>query len=93
MKTNQGLGFWFFVLTCLFFATFSIYPQQKQKQAKAKTNIEETVIATVGSEKITFGELAKAYSKNLAKKNAPLYLLSKDSLMDFLNLYLRYRLK
>lgn len=93
MKANQGLGYWFFVLTCLFFATFSIYPQQKQKQAKAKTNIEETVIATVGSEKITFGELAKAYSKNLAKKNAPLYLLSKDSLMDFLNLYLRYRLK
>ncbi|MCX7908845.1 MAG: peptidylprolyl isomerase [Ignavibacteria bacterium] len=93
MKTNRFLGIY-----CLIFIVFFLsntYSQQKSKTKKATSNqnVKETVIATVGNEKITYSDIEKAYSKNLAKKSAPLHLLPKDSLMDFLNLYIRYRLK
>lgn len=54
---------------------------------------EDKVIATVGNEKITFGELDKAFQKNINRKNVSLANVSKDSVMDFINLYVKYRLK
>lgn len=95
MKDNREFRFLLFVFFFLLFASNFLLAQQKQKRTSQKTSgkIEETVIATVGSEKITYSDLDKAYSKNLAKKNAPLYQLPKDSLLDFLNLFIRYRLK
>ncbi len=92
MKVNRFLLSWV-IIVGIFFICSSSYSQKKAKNSKPIKNVEETVIATVGSENITFADLEKAYSKNLAKKNSPLYSLPKDSLMDFLNLYVRYRLK
>jgi peptidyl-prolyl cis-trans isomerase SurA len=86
--------FIFLVLLCSLLISNSSYSQKKtQNKSKDAKDVKETVIATVGSEKIKYSDLEKAYSKNLLKKNSPLHLLSKDSIMDFLNLYVRYRLK
>lgn len=72
--------------------TNNVFAQRKTtKPNSSKQNPD--VIATIGNETITFSDLEKVYSKNLSKKNTPLNLLSKDSLLDFLNLYIRYRLK
>jgi peptidyl-prolyl cis-trans isomerase SurA len=51
------------------------------------------VLAEVGLEKITYGELQKAYQKNSNRKNVELCKLPKDSLYNFLNIYINYRLK
>ena len=64
-----------------------------KKPATKGKDIKETVVATVGNENITYLDLEKAYSKNLAKKSSPMYQLPKDSLLDFVNLFLKYRLK
>ncbi|MDQ1265328.1 MAG: hypothetical protein QG635_478 [Bacteroidota bacterium] len=86
--------------TCIAFALLALLmltqniPNVYSQKSKNKSNSEkEEVIATVGSEKITFGELEKAYQKNMNRKNVMLSHLQKDSLMDFLNLYIKYRLK
>ncbi|TAE30116.1 MAG: peptidyl-prolyl cis-trans isomerase [Candidatus Kapaibacterium sp.] len=51
------------------------------------------VLAKVGIESITYQTLEEAFRKNLNNKNARLSALSPDSLRDFLNLYINYRLK
>ena len=51
------------------------------------------VVAKVGPEKITFGQLQKAFRKNMNRENADLGNVSADSVMDFLELYINYRLK
>ncbi|MGQ9818736.1 MAG: peptidylprolyl isomerase [Candidatus Kapaibacteriales bacterium] len=67
-----------------------IFAQKKSIKLK---DPKQTIIATVGLEKITYADVEHAFSKNLSKKNLPLHKLPKDSILDFLNLYLRYRLK
>lgn len=83
------------MLTFLSLTCFLSYSQQKPKKTVNKPNSElkETIIAQVGTEKITYYDVEKAYSKNLSKKSVPLHQLPKDSLLDFVNLYVRYRLK
>lgn len=84
------------LLLFIFASNIYSYGQSKGKSPKGvvpKQNVKETIVATVGNEKISYSEIEKAYSKNLAKKSSPLHLLPKDSLMDFINLYIRYRLK
>lgn len=51
------------------------------------------VVAKVGEESITFGQLSSAYSKNLKPDAKKLEELSMDSVVGFLKLYSRYRLK
>ncbi len=58
----------------------------------AESDIKETVIAEVGKEKITYAELEKAYNKNQSSKTN-LTELNKDSIKNFLDLYIKYRLK
>lgn len=58
-----------------------------------KNKIESQVIATVGSEKITYGELERAFQKNMSRKNAKLCDIPVDSVKEFLELYVNYRLK
>lgn len=57
------------------------------------TSFAENVIAKVGEEKITFEQLKKAYEKNLQPGDKTLNELPKDSVMSFLDLYVKYRLK
>ena len=63
------------------------------KDTKKVEKIDAEVIATVGNEKITYADLERAYQKNMSRKEMNLYNVSKDSILDFLNLYLNYRLK
>lgn len=63
---------------------------QKKKQTADKSN---TVLATVGKENITYQQLERAFQKNMNRRNVKLSDIPKDSILDFLNLYINYRLK
>lgn len=54
---------------------------------------EKSVIAKVGKEEITLEQLEKAFQRNMNRKNEKLATVSKDSLYNFLDLYINYRLK
>lgn len=54
---------------------------------------DNTVIAKVGDESITFGQIEKAFNKNSSREVKNLAQLSTDSVIDFLNIYINYRLK
>jgi len=57
------------------------------------SRIERQVLATVGPEKITYGDLERAYQKNMSRQNTRLYEAPRDSVEAFLKLYINYRLK
>jgi len=59
----------------------------------AQSSSDQTVLLTVGKESHTLGSLQKAFRKNVNRKDAMLSKLSKDSIIDFINLYANYRLK
>ena len=64
------------------------------KPVKMQSNeAENTVIAKVDKENITFADLEKAYRKNMNRKETRLFNVTKDSILDFLNLFINYRLK
>lgn len=92
MKKNS-FEFICIVFIIFFFLNYSELIFAQKTTASKLQDPKKTVIATVGSEKITFGELEHAFSKNLSKKNIQFHNLPKDSILDFLNLYLKYRLK
>lgn len=71
-----------------------------QKGTKAKSStpasqsaLDKTVLATIGKETITYGELEYAFHKNMGRRNSRLSEIPRDSVMDFLQLYIKYRLK
>lgn len=74
-----------------------------QKNSKKKLTLTEgrsgsmntgaTVLATVGGDPITLAEVESAYKRNMNRKNSDLMKVRRDSVMDFLNLYVKYRLK
>jgi len=53
----------------------------------------KTEVASVGDETITLGELERAFKKNMNRSDSRIYNVSKDSVKDFLDLYIKYRLK
>ncbi len=59
----------------------------------AEQNFDNEVVAKAGKEKITYGELKKAFTKNMNRKDIKMWKTDRDSLMDFLELYINYRLK
>jgi len=75
-----------FIFTLFVTNTFIIYPQDLSK-------INKLVLLNVGNEEITYEQLERAYQKNVNKNKPHLYLLEKDSLLDFINLYANFRLK
>lgn len=56
-------------------------------------NNSDKVIIEIGKNKITASELQSAYKKNNSRTNDNLFKLSKDSIMDFINLYSNFKLK
>lgn len=54
---------------------------------------KKVVLATVGKEEITLDDIQHAYNKNMNRSEEKLSSLPKDSILGFLNLYIRYRLK
>lgn len=61
--------------------------------ASSQKNLSSKVLATVGKEEITYDKLEKAFSKNVVKKNSSFKDVSRDSVLNFLDLYINYRLK
>ena len=53
----------------------------------------QTKIANVNDEIITLNELEKAFKKNMNRSDSRIYDVSKDSVLDFLDLFIKYRLK
>lgn len=51
------------------------------------------VLAKVGDEEITYNRLEAAFQKNMSGEKRHLFSLDKDSLLQFLNLFVDYRLK
>jgi peptidyl-prolyl cis-trans isomerase SurA len=72
------------MISILFFTAFIVINAKE---------IDDKVIATVGSEEITYGQIQSAYEKNLSREEKRLFKLPQDSLNNFLNLYIDYRLK
>lgn len=54
---------------------------------------ENPILAKVGNENIDYYSLQKALEKNISKASHNLEDMSKDSLINFINLYANYRLK
>ncbi|MFA7326549.1 MAG: peptidylprolyl isomerase [Candidatus Kapaibacterium sp.] len=55
--------------------------------------LENKVLAKVGTDNVTYGRLEAAFQKNMSGEKKKLYELDKDSLHQFLNLFIDYRLK
>ncbi len=100
MKLRLGVTS-FLLVGALFVICPSLIHAQKKKspkgaaptEASSQNSQSSVVLATVGSEPITIGDLESAYKRNMNRKNSVLTSVKKDSVMDFLNLYIKYRLK
>jgi len=55
--------------------------------------LQNKVLAKVGTDEITYGRLEAAFQKNMTGEKKKLYEIDKDSLHQFLNLFIEYRLK
>jgi peptidyl-prolyl cis-trans isomerase SurA len=65
-----------------------------QKTGKnVKPSDADIVLVTVGKENITYGELERAFQKNMSRRATRFAEIPRDSVMDFIELYTRYRLK
>ncbi len=64
-----------------------------QSKTNINNNIKNTVVAKVGPEQITYEKLEKAFTKNMNRANVDLKDIPIDSTLDFLNLFVKYRLK
>lgn len=82
----------FSILSFVFIVCFLAYNADAQKKGNSKS-VKDVVVAKVGTESVTFGELERAYQKNLARTGGKIYEANSDSLNDFINLYLNYKLK
>jgi peptidyl-prolyl cis-trans isomerase SurA len=60
---------------------------------KAKSPSPSTVLATVGTEKVTYGDVERAFKKNLTRRDTPFSSVPRDTALDFLRLFTNYRLK
>lgn len=76
------------ILITLFLIAFS---NNMFSQKAGKTG--DRVVAEIGKNKITASELENAYKKNMSRSTDNLYKMSKDSIMDFVDLYVNFRLK
>ncbi len=75
------------------FAQKPLKNPDKKSAGRNTAQFDKTVLATVGNEKITYGELEKAYRTMNRKENVNFYDIPRKEADDFLNIYIRYRLK
>lgn len=74
-------------------------PVQAQSKKNTKTGKKDVsqlpseILAKAGSEEITYNQLEEAYKKNMIRKDSSLRQVPLDSVYDFLNMYINYRLK
>ena len=72
-----------FVLVCI---AASSLAAQTSKHANS-------VLATVGSEKVLYKDVERAFQKNLTRRSTSFSEVPRDTALDFLHLYTNYRLK
>jgi len=82
-----------FSLIILLSASVSNAQKSKVKKVDSKNDAKHQVLATIGNEKITYADIEKAFKKNMNRRDLELYNISQDSLLDFIELYVNYRLK
>jgi peptidyl-prolyl cis-trans isomerase SurA len=73
-------------------AAVAVHAQKKTRPSKP-VDQSQTIIATVGTENIPFGDVERAFQKNLTRRDTKLSSVPKDTAMEFLRLYTNYRLK
>lgn len=62
-------------------------------KASAPAGLGSTVLATVGTEKVTYADVERAFQKNMNRRMTPYNAVPRDTALDFLRLYTNYRLK
>lgn len=82
-----------FLLAITLTLTFNVSAQKSKKSAKAGADHSKTVLATVGSEPVLYGDVERAFQKNLTRRDTRLSSVPRDTALDFLRLYTNYRLK
>jgi hypothetical protein len=60
---------------------------QKAKKNASRVIAPSTVLATVGSENVTLGDVERAFQKNLTRRETPFASVPRDTAMEFLRLY------
>ena len=81
------------VVTLMFSYNSGLSASVKTNKSGSKNNPAERIILTVGPEKITFADLEKAFKKNMNRKDMNFFDISRDSLNEFIDLFVKYRLK
>jgi peptidyl-prolyl cis-trans isomerase SurA len=79
-----------YFITFVALSFMAINAQSFSQSAQAGS---ETVVAEIGNYKITAPELERAFKKNMSRTTDNLFKMSKDSIEDFLDLYITFRLK
>ncbi len=93
-KSYGTISIFIFTMFLVLFINQADGQQKTKKKATGKKDSpQETVIASVGNEKITYHDLEKAFKKNMNRKDANFFDISKDSIDEFLHLFVNYRLK
>lgn len=81
-----------FKLTALVvLATTLVSPLTAQQTQKSP--YDASVLATVGSEKVIYRDVERAFQKNLTRRDTKLSSVPRDTALEFLKLYTNYRLK
>ena len=80
----------YLLLLSLFFIAAVATAAPKEQ---AKNNNDNKVIFSIDNEKFTYKDVKRAFEKTSMNKNANFESISRDSIMNFLDLYINYRLK
>ena len=68
-------------------------PAKSSKTTTTATSVNNAVLASVGSEKIYYSDVERAFQKNMNRRETKLSGVPRDTALDFLRLYTNYRLK
>lgn len=83
------------VCVCLSLATTASFAQKSKpaKPASPTSSRDKLVLATVGKEQVLYGDVERAFQKNMSRMATRLTDVPRDTMLDFLRLYTNYRLK
>lgn len=83
------------VLAILCIACTQMFAQKKTNKTSSPVvnSFDALVLATVGSEKVMYADVERAFQKNMTRRDTRMSQVPKDTAMDFLRLYTNYRLK
>ncbi|MBL7999414.1 MAG: peptidylprolyl isomerase [Candidatus Kapabacteria bacterium] len=98
-RNTLGIAISVFITCCVLIPASAQKPAKPPKVPKKALQNQtpavdpNAVLATIGDEKILYSEVETAFKRNMNRRNTPLLNVKRDSVLDFLNLYVKYRLK